>query len=238
MVPVLNYFLPLYNKSYSYLVKDTDSNHHSSQICQTNTRKNKSRTQHQLLFHVHKPTQTSENLTWKETKKQQQQKKEGISVSVSKRKYRTGESPASVCEWASWSVQQTPGENGRAGNLPPFTKQSKKKKRGRKNRRGKKERGRKRPDTVEPAAALSFRFSALEFHWEIREHQQKLQKNASIKKSFYWQRRRLNESREPEQGVWFEVGGVKHTPVCWQTSRESEIQSVSHNSSSCSNYLN
>lgn len=33
---------------------------------------------------------------------------------------------ASVCEWASWSLQQTPGENGRAGSLPPFTKQNQK----------------------------------------------------------------------------------------------------------------
>lgn len=51
------------------------------------------------------------------------------------------ESPASVCEWASWSLQQTPGENGRAGNLPPFTKQKKQK--GKREREREKDRRRK-----------------------------------------------------------------------------------------------
>lgn len=100
----------------------------------------------QLSSHDHNTNTTSESLTWKEKKRRWEPKKRKggrISVSEKKRKYRMDESPASVCEWASWSLQQTPGENGRAGNLPPFTKQKKQKGKREREGEGQKEEGKK-----------------------------------------------------------------------------------------------
>lgn len=135
------------------------SHNHNSQICLNNSTKKSKKTKQDWISanscHLTVTTQTNQlaetsgNTSSRRDKESGDGKKinkikikQGKSVFMSRRKCRMDESPASVCEWASWSLHQTPGEIGRAGNLPPFTKRrgtggKKERKKGERKERGK-----------------------------------------------------------------------------------------------------